>query len=154
MRRVVIAGLISLVAVVGWLGWRDFEVRRIDAERAQMVAAGRAGLLALTTIDHQHVDSDVERILDTSTAGFREDFEKKAPGFKDAARKAQSKSVGTVTGAGWESADGDAGRVLVALTVMTTNRGVAERQPKAWRTRVTVAKDDGGYKVAAVEFVP
>lgn len=154
MRRVVIAVLVALAAITGWLGWRDIEVRRTEATREQMVAAGRTGLLALTTIDHQQVDVDVQRILDTSTGAFREDFEKKAEGFKDAARKAQSRSVGTVTEAGWESADGDTGRVLVALTVMTTNRGVPERQPKAWRTRVTVTKDGGEYKVAAVEFVP
>jgi hypothetical protein len=36
---------------------------------------------------------------------------------------------------------------------MTSNRGVPEQQPKAWRTRVTVTKDDGRFKVAAVEFV-
>jgi Mce-associated membrane protein len=154
MRRVVLAGLAALVAITGWLGWRDIEVRRAEATRQQMVAAGRAGLLALTTIDHQQVDAAVQHILDSSTGSFREDFEKRADEFKDAARKAQSKSVGTVTEAGWESADGDLGRVLVALRVMTTNRGVPERQPKAWRTRVTVVKQDGEFKIASVEFVP
>lgn len=154
MRRVVIAGLAALVAITGWLGWRDIEVRRTEANREQMVAAGRAGLIALTTIDHQEVDAAVQRILDSSTGGFREDFETRSEEFKDAARKAQSKSVGTVTEAGWESAEGDLGRVLVALTVMTTNRGVPERQPKAWRTRVTVTKQGGEFKVAAVEFIP
>ena len=154
MRRVVIAALVALVAVTGWLAWRDVQVRRTDDVRARMVAAGREGMLALSTIDHERVDDDVQRILDTSTGEFRGDFDTKADGFKAAARKAQSKSVGTVSGAGWESGDGDSGQVLVALTVMTTNRGVPERQPKTWRTRVTVTKDDGEYKVAAVEFVP
>lgn len=154
MRRVVIAGLAALVAITGWLGWRDIEVRRTETTHEQMVAAGRAGLVALTTIDHQQVDAAVQHILNSSTGSFREDFENRAPEFKDAARKAQSKSVGTVTEAGLESDDGDQGRVLVALTVMTTNRGVPERQPKAWRTRVTVTKEDGEFKVAAVEFVP
>ncbi|MCW1959684.1 MAG: mammalian cell entry protein [Mycobacterium sp.] len=154
MRRALIAGLAILVMATGWLGWRDLQVRRSEGLRTQMVAAGRDGLLALTTIDHQQVDVDVQRILDNSTGSFREDFETKADGFKDAARKAQSTSVGTVTEAGLESADGDSGQVLVALRVMTTNRGVPERQPKTWRTRVTVTKDNGEFRVAAVEFVP
>lgn len=153
VRRVLIAGLIVLVALLGWLGWRDLGIRRAEADRDRMVEAGRAGLLALTTVDHRQIDADVQRILDLSTGGFREDFEKNADGFKNAARTAQSTSVGTVTEAGLESAVGGTGRVLVAMTVMTTNRGIPERQPKAWRTRVTVIKDDGGYKVAAVEFV-
>ena len=40
------------------------------------------------------------------------------------------------------------------MTVMTSNRGVPETQPKAWRMRVTVTSTDGGYKVSRVEFVP
>ena len=152
--RVLVGGLIVLVGLTGWLGWRDLHLRRAESVRAQMVAAAREGLLALTTIDHQQAEADVQRILDSSTGGFRDEFERRAEGFKDAARKAQSESVGTVTEAAAESVDGDRGEVLVAMTVMTSNRGVPEQQPKAWRTRVTVARDDGEFKVAAVEFVP
>jgi Mce-associated membrane protein len=50
--------------------------------------------------------------------------------------------------------DGEQGRVLVTLIVMTSNRGTPEQQPKVWRTRVSVAKDGEEYKVAAVEFIP
>lgn len=152
--RAAIAGLAILAALTGWLGWRDVDVRRAESMREQMLAAGRAGLLALTTIDHQQVDADVQRILDASTGEFRDDFARRAESFKEAARTAQSKSVGTVTEAAVESAEGDQGRVLVALTVMTSNRGAAERRPKFWRTRVTVSRESGEFKVAAVEFVP
>jgi hypothetical protein len=36
---------------------------------------------------------------------------------------------------------------------MTSNRGVPERAPRAWRMRVTVIPDDGTYKVSSVEFI-
>ena len=150
-RRVLAAVLAIVLALAGWY---DIQIRRAEDRRAQMLEAGRAGLIALTTIDHQQVDRDVQRILDASTGGFRDDFEQRADGFKDAARKARSKSVGTVSEAAFESADGDEGRVLVAMTVMTSNRGVPEEQPQAWRTRVTVTRSGDGFKVAAVEFVP
>lgn len=153
-----VAVLAAVLALTGWLGWRDIQVRRSGEVRAQMVDAAREGMLALTAIDFEQVDSGVQRILDSSTGAFRDDFTRRADSFKDAARKARSKSVGTVTEAGVESVEGDGagevGRVLVALTVMTTNRGVPERQPKSWRTRVSVGKTDQGFKVAAVEFVP
>jgi Mce-associated membrane protein len=152
-RRAAAAGLAVLLVVSGWLGWRDIQIRRAEGVRSQVLEAARAGMVALTSIDHDRVDDGVQRILDASTGGFRDDFAQRAEPFKDAARKAQSTSVGTVSEAGVESVDGEQGRVLVALTVMTSNRGVPEQQPKAWRTRVTVTKDDGRFKVAAVEFV-
>lgn len=148
------AGAVALlVGVNAWAGWRDVQARRADEVREQMVAAGRAGALALTNIDHNDVDRDVQRILDASTGAFLDDFAGRAEPFKAAARKAQSTSVGTVREAGLEAVDGDSGRVLVALTVMTSNRGEPEKQPKSWRTRVTVTKVDGSFKVAAVEFL-
>lgn len=153
-RRLMIAGLAALVALTGWLGWRDIQLRQAEGRRADMLRAARDGVVALTTIDHERVDEDVRRILDRSTGGFHDEFDQRASAFKEAARTAQSKSVGTVNEAGVESADGDRGSVLVAMTVMTTNRGVPEQQPKAWRTRVTVVTDDGEFKIAAVEFVP
>lgn len=153
-RRIALAALAALIVVTAWLAYRDVSVRREADHRQEMMAAARQGLLSLTTIDHEHADEDVQRILDSSTGSFRDDFEKRAKPFADAARQAQSKSVGTVTAAGVESAGGDEGQVLVAMTVMTSNRGVPERQPKAWRVRVTVSKADDGFKVSRVEFVP
>lgn len=148
------AVLAVLVAVNGWAGWREVQGRRSDAAHQQMVAAARDGLLALTTIDHNEVDRDVERILDASTGAFHDDFAQRAEPFKAAARKVRSTSVGTVREAGLESVDGDSARVLVAMTVMTSNLGQPEQQPKSWRTRVTVTGTPDGFKVAEVEFVP
>jgi Mce-associated membrane protein len=153
-RRPTIAALAALVALTGFLGWRDVQVRRGEQLRESMVQAGRDGVLALTTIDHERVDADVQRILDTSTGTFREDFAQRAESFKDAARKAASKSVGTVVESGFESLDGDLGKVLVAAVVMTSNRGAPEQQAKGWRTRVSVIRDGDVFKVAAVEFIP
>ncbi len=154
-RGAIVAGtaVAVLVAVNGWLVVRDYQVRRTDEVHRAMVQAGRQGAVNLTTIDFERVDDDVQRILDSSTGAFRDDFDNRRAPFVDAARKAQSKSVGTVAEAGLESADGDTGRVLVALTVMTSNRGVPERAPRGWRMRVTVVEERGEFKVAAVEFV-
>lgn len=118
-----------------------------------MVAAGTRGAVNLTTIDHERVEEDVARIVDTSTGEFRDDFDTRRKPFIDAARTAQSKSVGTVAEAALESADGGVGRVLVALTVMTSNRGKPETQAQAWRMRITVVDDGSGFKVSKVEFV-
>ena len=153
-RRLALAALATLVLITGWLGYRDYQVRQGEHRRQEMVQAARQGAISLTTIDHEHVDEDVQRILAASTGSFHDDFEQRAKPFADAARKAQSKSVGTVNEAGIESAGSDEGQVLLTMTVMTSNRGVPERQPKAWRLRVSVTAIDDGYKVSRVEFVP
>jgi Mce-associated membrane protein len=146
--------VLSLLAFVNvWLGYRDHQLRRSESVHREMVAAAREGAVSLTTIDHRQADQGVQRILDASTGAFRDDFEQRATGFAEAARKAQSQSVGTVADAGLESVDGDTGRVLVALTVMTSNGGVPERAPRSWRMRVTVTPDAGTYKVSSVEFI-
>jgi Mce-associated membrane protein len=155
--RALIAGLAAVTALVGlngWLGYRGYQSRHADQVRSEMVEAARQGAINLTTIDHEHVDEDVQRILDSSTGVFRDDFAQRAKPFSEAARQAQSKSVGTVTEAGLESVSGEEGRVLVAMTVMTSNRGVPEQQPQGWRIRVTVIRVDDEAKVSKVEFVP
>ena len=76
-RRVLTAGLAVLATLVGlngWLGYRDFQSRYAEQVRGEMVEAARQGAINLTTIDHEHVDEDVQRILDSSTGAFRDDF--------------------------------------------------------------------------------
>jgi Mce-associated membrane protein len=92
-RRAAAAALAVLVALSSWLGWRDIQIRRAEDIQSQMLQAARAGMVALTSIDHDRVDEGVQRILDTSTGGFHDDFAQRAEPFKDAARKAQSTSV-------------------------------------------------------------
>lgn len=149
----VLAVLSFLAAGNVWLGYRDHQVRHSESMRSDMVAAAREGAVSLTTIDHEHADDGVQRILDASTGAFRDDFAKRATDFIAAAQRAQSRSVGTVADAGLESIDGDVGRVLVALNVTTSNRGVPERGPRSWRMRVTVTPDEHVYKVSSVEFI-
>jgi len=73
--------------------------------------------------------------------------------FIDTVKQAQSKSVGTVTEAGLESESENDAQVLVAVAVKTSNVGVAEQQPRAWRMRISVQKVGDQAKVSNVEFV-
>jgi Mce-associated membrane protein len=51
---------------------------------------------------------------------------------------------------------GSEGQVLVAVTVVTSNRGAENQQPpRSWRMRLTVKKTgEDEAKVSKVEFVP
>ena len=108
----------------------------------------------LTTIDFQHADDDVKRILDSATGTFYDDFQQRAQPFTEVVKQVRSKSVGTVTEAGLESESADEAEVLVAVAVHTTIEGQPEQQPRAWRMRILVQKVGDDTKVSNVEFVP
>jgi Mce-associated membrane protein len=152
--------VLSLAGIVGWLGFRAYESRKAEQQRELFLQVGRQGALNLTTFDFAQADADVQRILDSATDTFYDDFSKRSQPFVEVVKQAQSKSVGTVTSAGLEepdaeSPDPDTGRVLVAVTVKTSNAGAAEQVPRAWRMEITVKKvGDGEAKVSNVEFVP
>lgn len=146
--------VVVLAALCGWLGLQAYQARQDAHLRALLVQVAKQGAVNLTTIDYQHVESDVQRILDSATGPFRDDFQNRSAPFIDVVKQAKSRSVGTVTGAGLESLDGHQGQVLVSVTVNTTSNGVPEEQPRYWRMRITAAQLDGGAKVSNVEFVP
>lgn len=150
-------GLITCVAMAvvgGWLGVRAYRAHQHEHQQALFVEAARRGAVNLTTIDYSQADADVQRILDSATGTFYDDFSKRSQPFVDVVKQAQSKSEGTVTEAGLESEQGDTAQVLVAVSVQTSNAGAQDQQPRAWRMRIAVQKFDEMPKVANVEFVP
>lgn len=149
-----VAAVLALGAVSGWLGFAAYQSHRTKSQEQLFISVGRQVALNLTTIDWQHADTDIQRILDSATGTFYDDFSKRQQPFLDVVKKAQSKSVGTITEAGMESQSGEEGQVIVAVTVKTSNLGAAQQQPRAWRMRITVRKNGDGAKVDNVEFVP
>jgi Mce-associated membrane protein len=157
VRLATITGLVlvvALAALTGWLGYRTYESHNADAQRKMFLQVGRQGALNLTTIDWQQADADVQRILDSATGTFYDDFQKRAQPFTEVVKQAQSKSVGTIAEAGLETATDDEAQVLVAVTVKTSNAGAPDQQPRAWRMRISVQKVGDEAKVSNVEFVP
>ena len=160
MSHVKLATIVGLVAVVvlagltGWLGFRAYKSHQADEQRKLFLEVGRQGALNLTTIDWQEADADVQRILDSATGTFYDDFQKRAQPFVEVVKQAQSKSVGTIAEAGLESESNDGAQVLVAVTVKTSNAGAPDQQPRAWRMRIFVQKVGDDAKVSNVVFVP
>lgn len=152
-----IAGLVLVLALgglTGWLGYRAYESRQAEDLRNLFLQVGRQGALNLTTINHETAEQDVQRILESATGTFYDDFQARSQPFVQVVKQAQAKSEGSVTEAALESEDGNAGQVLVAVTVKTSNAGAPEQQPRYWRMRLTVEKIGDEAKVSNVEFVP
>lgn len=146
--------VLALGAVGGWLGYQAYQERQDNQQRELFLRVARQGALNLTTISYTQVDADVQRILDSATGAFYDDFKKRSQPFVEIVKQAQSKSVGTITEAGLESVDGDQAQALVAVHVTTSNVGAADQPPRAWRMRIDVQKVGEGAKVSNVAFVP
>src|ERR1700738_579079 len=145
---------VALAGLVGWLGVQAYQSHQRDQQRALFVQIARQGAVNLTTIDYTHADADVQRILDSATGTFYDDFAKRSQPFIDVVKQAKSTSQGTVTESGLASTERDTAQVLVAVTVTTSSAGAQEQQPRAWRMRISVQRLGDEAKVSNVEFVP
>lgn len=143
-----------MAGLVGWFGFRYSQLHRDQHDRELFLQIGRQAALNLTTISYTHVDADVQRILDSSTGAFHDDFRNRSQPFMDVVKQSQSTTEGSITEAGLESVSGETAQVLVTVAVTMSNGGVAQQEPRAWRMRIDVQKIDEGGKVSNVQFVP
>lgn len=145
---------VAMAALCGWLGYRLYEQQLAAEQRALFLQVGRQGAINLTTIDWQHADADVQRILSSATGPFYDDFSKRSQPFIEVVTQAKSKTEGSISEAGLESESDTDASVLVAVSVKTSNNGAPEQKPRAWRMRILVQKVGDDVKVSNVEFVP
>ncbi len=145
--------VVALVALTGWLGFRFYQVQQQQQLRTMFVDTARQGAVNLTSIDWEHAEDDVQRVLDSSSGQFYDDFQRRSKSFLEVVKQIKSKSVGTVTSSALQSNTADEAKVLVSVTVRSTNAGVPEQKPQAWRMVLTVQDIDGKAKVSNVEFI-
>lgn len=98
-----LATVVALAGLTGWLGYRTWEAHRAQEQREQFLQVARQGALNLTTIDWQHADADVQRVLDSATGTFYDDYQQRSEPFKQVVEVAKSTSVGTIAEAGWRA---------------------------------------------------
>lgn len=144
---------IALAALTGWLGFQSFQVHQDTQTRNLFIQAARQGAMNLTTLSYSDINANVQRILDSSTGTFHDDFQSRKDDFVNAVQSAKSTSTGTVTEAALQSQDGSAAKVMVAVTVKMSNAGAPEQQPRTWRMRLDVQRTGDTAKVSNVEFV-
>jgi Mce-associated membrane protein len=156
-RWALIVGLATVLAtggLTGWLVYQTDQSHQTLERRELFLHVGRQAAVNLTTLDYATVDADVQRILDSATGQFYDDFQRRSPTFIQLLRQAQSKSEGTIAEAGLESASDTQAQVLVAVRVTTSNAGAPDQRPRGWRMRISVQMVGANPKVSNVDFVP
>jgi Mce-associated membrane protein len=149
-----LAVIVALAGLVGWFGLRVNHSHQALAQRNLYLQVAKQGALNLTTIDWQHADADVRRILDGATGEFYDDFAKRSQPFIDVLKQAKAKTVGTISEAALESETTDSGQALVIASVQSSDNVEAQQVPKEWRMRIDLQKIGDQVKVSKVVFVP
>ncbi|ORU96005.1 hypothetical protein AWB93_23150 [Mycobacterium bohemicum] len=155
------ATVAAVVLVIGFAAASTYMVlQHRDATRqqrheAEYVAGAKRGVVSMISLDFTKAKADVQRVIDTSTGPFRDDFQRRANDFIAVVEQSKAITEGTVNAAAVESVGDDSAVVLVAATSRVTNSPPGkEEPPKIWRLRVTVADEGGKYKMSKVEYVP
>ena len=140
--------------VSGYMVWQDHETTERAQREANFKAGARQGVVNMTSLDFNRAKEDVQRLLDSSTGEFRDDFQQRAKDFTSVVEQSKVVTQGTITAAALESMDEHSASVLVLATSRITNAAGAKDEPRLWRLRVTVTEEGGQYKMSKLEFVP
>ncbi|OBI74630.1 hypothetical protein [Mycobacterium asiaticum] len=155
-----IAKLAAVLVICGFIGtsgyfvWQHHQANEREEKSAAFIAGAKKGVVNMTSLDYKKAKDDVQRVIDSSTGEFRDDFQQRAADFTKVVEQSKVVTEGTVNAAAVESMDGRSALVLVSATSRVTNSTGAKEEPRTWRLRVTVTEEDGQYKMSKVEFVP
>jgi Mce-associated membrane protein len=146
--------IICFAVASGYMAWQHREATEREQRAARFVAGARQGVVNMTSLNFTKAKEDVQRVIDSSTGEFRDDFQRSAKDFTTVVEKSKVVTEGTVNAAALESMDEHSASVLVSATSKITNAAGAKDEPRAWRLRVAVTEDGGQYKMSKVDFVP
>lgn len=142
------------VAASVYMMWQRHEISERNQRAADFLAGAKQGVVNMTSLDFNRAKEDVQRVIDSSTGQFRDDFQQRAKDFITVVEQSKVVTEGNVTAAAVQSMDGNSAVVLVAATSRITNAAGAKDEPRRWRLKVTVTEDGGQYKMSKLEFIP
>jgi Mce-associated membrane protein len=155
--RLLTAGVVvatcALLVVSGLMVWHHHNVLRERQRSAAFVAVAKQGVINLTSFDFKRAKQDVQRVIDSATGEFREDFKRRADDFATVIKDSKAVTEGSVAAAAVESMGTDSAVVLVLADERVTNLAGAKDEPRTFRFRVSVVRDSDQLKVSKVEFV-
>ena len=149
-----ILAICALLAASGWMIWQHRQAEHRQQLVAEYTAAARQSVVTLMSLDFNHAQDDVKRILDNSTGEFKADFEGQAQDFVKLATGAKVVTEATANAAAVDTMTDDTATVLVAVTTRVTNTTGANQEPRPWRVAVDLVREGDQIKLSKVEFVP
>lgn len=151
----------AVLLIIGFAAFSTYAVLhhrdavRYQQRQAAYVDGAKQGVTNMISLDYTKAQEDVQRVIDSATGEFKDDFKNRAKDFIAVVEQSKAVTEGTINGAAVESMKGASAVVLVSATSRVTNSPPGKDQPpRMWRLRVTIADVGGQYKMSKVEYVP
>jgi Mce-associated membrane protein len=144
----------AFVGAIGYMLWYERHATERQQRAADFIAGAKQGVVNMTSLDFNRAKEDVQRLLDSSTGEFRDDFQQRAKDFVSVVQESKVVTQGTINATAVESMGEHSASILVAATSRITNAAGAKDEARVWRLRVTVTEEGGQYKMSKLEFVP
>ena len=149
-------GVLVVFALLGGAGYiiaKDRSSARDRDAAAEFTAAARQGVVNLMAINYNTAQVDVQRVLNSATGTFKEDFGATSKDLVKALQDAKVLTEVNVKHAAVESMTGDSAVVLVSAVTQRGDAEAKDRDPRTWRAVVTVKREQGQIKVSQLDFV-
>jgi Mce-associated membrane protein len=152
--RVAAIVLISLsLAGSGYMVWQHLTLARERQHAAEFAAAARQGVETMMSIDPDHAQENVQRVIDNTTGALKSQLQATATYMVKNAQDAKVTTKATVEDAAVESMTDNSAVVLVVAKSDTTNADKSKRPPVFWRLSVNIERDGGQLKMSKLDFV-
>ncbi|MPZ84529.1 MAG: hypothetical protein GEV28_30735 [Actinophytocola sp.] len=158
--RLAVLLVVLAVAFAGWAGWTWWRASGDESlgyaqARDEVLAAGRAHVTLLTTLDSSDVDGGIQRWLDVSTGALHDELAATDEQTRQTLRDGGSVATGRVLDAAVSELDTRAGtaKLLVSVEIATTVNAGA---PATKRNRFVagLTRSDHGWLLSALDQVP
>jgi Mce-associated membrane protein len=146
--------LIGLWTGIGLMIWSHHKATQREELQEQFAAGARQGVINLMSLNFNNGQADLQRVLDTTTGSFHDDFEKSQKDFLTVMQDSKVVTSTSVDATAVESMTDDSASVLITATSQVANNASQQPTPRSWRLSVTVQRDNGQVKMSKVEFVP
>jgi Mce-associated membrane protein len=124
-----------------------------DQRRTAVLGAARQQAVNFTTLDYQHLDRDLRRVLRGSTGDFRSQFRSGTKDLSALVTENKATSQGEVLEAGIVSDDTDSARVLVVADSTVTNSADPKPQKRHYRMQLDLVREGSRWLVSDLQFV-
>lgn len=139
-----------------WLMARSTSPAEVDealsAEAPEARDTAQEVIELLINLDAENVDDSGERVLELSTGNFRDDYEELLPGLGPAFEEAGASASGEILQGPDVTFTASDEAAAIARVAQTTTVDGTERSV-GFTLRLTLVKDDGGWKADAFELL-